>query len=150
MLTGAGTVIDITQAKEAAKAGADFLVSPGLDERIARWSSGQSLPYFPGVATATEIQRALGLGIKTLKWFPASLLGGPPMLRAINGPFGFYGTAFIPTGGITRDNMVDYLREPNVIAVGGSFIMPEKLVIENSFEKAVNHTKSLLSLAKHG
>ncbi|KKQ01662.1 MAG: 2-dehydro-3-deoxyphosphogluconate aldolase/4-hydroxy-2-oxoglutarate aldolase [Candidatus Roizmanbacteria bacterium GW2011_GWA2_36_23] len=147
-IIGAGTVIRIEDAKKAIGAGADFLVSPGLSQDIAEYTASHSVPYLPGVSTSTEIQQAYCLGITVLKWFPADLLGGPKMLSVLDGPFGHYGIKFIPTGGINENNFVDYLKLTNVQAVGGSFIIPEKILTQNNLSETIQHVRYVVKLAR--
>ena len=125
MEVGAGTVINAGQCKQALAAGASFIVSPGLSENVAKMCRDAGVPYYPGCVTPTEIMRALDLGITTIKYFPAHLYGGLKAIRALSGPFPQ--VKFIPTGGITGDNLEEYLSLDNVAAVGGSFFVKEAL-----------------------
>lgn len=122
---GAGTVLKVEQAEEALEAGALFLVSPGLDEGLVRWAEAQGVPYLPGVATPTEVQRALALGLTLLKFFPAEALGGVRVLQAY-APV-FPGVRFVPTGGIGPENLQAYLALENVLACGGSWLLAGSL-----------------------
>lgn len=128
---GAGTVLSAQDVDRAADAGANFLVSPGLSEEIVAQALERQVPLFPGVATATEIQAAQGLGFTHLKFFPAGPSGGPEALRALKGPFP--DVRFIPTGGVTRENAPDYLKTGNVLAVGGTWIVPGESVRRSDF-----------------
>ena len=148
IIIGAGTIINLSDAKKAISAGADFLVSPGLDDQIAKYAASQPIPYIPGVATSTEIQHAYQLGITVLKWFPALFLGGPKTLTAIDGPFGHYGIKFIPTGGINSETFVDYLILKNVLAVGGSFMIPDKTILEQDRSTALSFIKKIVKLSR--
>lgn len=121
MIVGAGTVINADQCARAIKAGAKFIVSPGLSEEVAAVCAKNSIPYYPGCVTPTEIMQALSLGLTTLKFFPASVYGGIKALKALSGPFPQ--VKFIPTGGVTAENMEEYLALPCVAAVGGSFLL---------------------------
>ena len=112
-IVGAGTVLTPDQAREAIDAGAAFIVSPGLEEQVVRVATDKSLPIFPGIATATELQHAWNLGLRTVKFFPADLAGGPPMLKALASVF--RGVRFMVTGGISAVNLADYLALPEVI-----------------------------------
>lgn len=98
MLVGAGTIVSTDQVDQALDAGARFIVSPGFDPGIVRRCLDRGVPVFPGIATATEIQAALGAGLTTVKFFPAEALGGVVMVAALSAPFGTM--RFIPTGGI--------------------------------------------------
>lgn len=128
MLLGAGTVLTIEQAQKAVNAGAKFIVSPGLDENIVRWCQERDLPVFPGVCTASEVQKALSLGLNVLKFFPAEASGGVNMIKNLCGPFP--GVRFMTTGGISMANLAQYASCPFVTAVGGSW-MAKADMIEN-------------------
>ena len=125
MEIGAGTVINAEQCEKALAAGARFIVSPGLSEAVAKICSEKNIPYYPGCVTPTEIMAALELGITTVKFFPAGLYGGLKALKALSGPFPR--VRFIPTGGIDRSNLDEYLAFDKVAAVGGSFFVKEAL-----------------------
>jgi 2-dehydro-3-deoxyphosphogluconate aldolase / (4S)-4-hydroxy-2-oxoglutarate aldolase len=134
MLVGAGTVLTEGQARVAAQAGAQFAVAPGLNERVAAVCADLGLPFFPGVATPTEIDRACALGHRTLKVFPAAALGGPAFLRAVSAVYPDVG--FIPTGGIEARDLADYLAVPAVLAVGGSWLAKPDLASEEITRRA--------------
>ena len=133
ILVGAGTVLTIQQARKAVDAGAHYIFAPGFDEDLVVWCRGQRVPVIPGAATATEITLALRRGLSLLKFFPAEELGGTRMLKALAGPF--REIKFIPTGGINAKNLPDYLRLPNVVACGGSWIAESRLVSEGRFDE---------------
>lgn len=120
LAVGAGTVLTPEQAERAVAAGARFVVSPGFDEEVVLKCRELGVPVVPGVATATELMRALKAGVDTVKLFPAEPLGGPGLLRALAAPFPR--ARFVPTGGIGPDRMPAYLAEPSVLAVGGSWM----------------------------
>ena len=126
LLVGAGTVLSAEQVGQAARAGAAFIVSPGFDVEVVRRSLDLGLLPIPGVATATEVQAALRVGVSLLKFFPAGPLGGTQMLHALAAPFPQ--VRFLPTGGIGPDDLSAYLRLPCVTAVGGSFMVPAAAV----------------------
>lgn len=121
MNVGAGTVINEKQAKAAVKAGAKFIVSPGLSKGVAKVCRKNNLPYYPGCVTPTEIMAALELGINVIKFFPANVYGGLKALKALSGPFPQ--VKFIPTGGVDLTNLDEFLAFEKVFAVGGSFMM---------------------------
>ncbi len=120
LLVGAGTVRSPEQAEAAWRAGAEFLVSPGLSEAVARWAQERGIAYLPGVLTPTEVERALGLGLRVLKFFPAKAFQGARVLRAYAEVFPE--AQFVPTGGLGREGVGAYLRLPNVLACGGSWL----------------------------
>lgn len=120
LAVGAGTVLTPEQAERAVAAGAAFVVSPGYDEEVVARCRELGVPVVPGVATATELMRALRAGLDTVKLFPAEPLGGLRTLRALAGPFP--GMRFVPTGGIDASRLPSYLADPAVLAVGGSWL----------------------------
>ena len=125
MHVGAGTVINAEQCKNALKAGAQFIVSPGLSSAVAEICKKANVPYFPGCVTPTEIMQALEMGITTVKFFPANIHGGLKALRALSAPFPQ--VKFIPTGGVDRSNIDEFLAFDKVEAIGGSFFVKEAL-----------------------
>jgi 2-dehydro-3-deoxyphosphogluconate aldolase/(4S)-4-hydroxy-2-oxoglutarate aldolase len=135
MYVGAGTVLTVEQARQAADAGAQFGVSPGFNETVLLEARALKMPFFPGVMTPTEVDRALNLNCRHLKFFPAEAAGGVTMLKALAGPFAHTGVQFIPTGGITAALLLGYLALPQVAAVGGSWMAERKLVTERAWPK---------------
>ncbi len=131
LLIGAGTVLSVEQARRAVAAGADFIVSPGFSLPVVDFCRMRRIPVFPGVATPTEVSAALEVGLRTLKFFPAEAMGGLKILKALAAPFA--GVKFIPTGGITEENLVSYLSQPYVLAVGGSWLVKSQLIAEGKF-----------------
>lgn len=129
MHIGAGTVIDAEQCEAALKAGAQFIVSPGLSVAVANICKEKNVPYYPGCVTPTEIMKALELGITTVKFFPAHIYGGLKALKALSAPFPQ--VKFIPTGGVDRNNIDEFLSFDKVVAIGGSFFVKEALEKEN-------------------
>lgn len=125
MNVGAGTVINTEQCNQALKAGAKFIVSPGLSEEVATVCKQNNIPYYPGCVTPTEIMKALSLGITTVKFFPANVYGGLKGLKALAAPFPQ--VKFIPTGGVNRENLDEFLNCDKVAAVGGTFFVEEAL-----------------------
>ena len=125
MNVGAGTVINAEQCKQALQAGAKFIVSPGLSVEVAKVCQENNVPYYPGCVTPTEIMQALDLGITIVKFFPANVYGGLKALKALSAPFPQI--KFIPTGGVDRSNLDEFLAFEKVYAVGGSFMVKESL-----------------------
>ena len=125
MNIGAGTVINAEQCRSAIGAGAKFIVSPGLSASVAKVCQENGIPYYPGCVTPTEIMQALDLGITTVKFFPANVYGGLKALKALSAPFPQ--VKFIPTGGVNRDNLDEFLAFEKVYAVGGSFMVEDAL-----------------------
>jgi 2-dehydro-3-deoxyphosphogluconate aldolase/(4S)-4-hydroxy-2-oxoglutarate aldolase len=119
-LVGAGTVVNQGQLDEACSAGAQFIVSPGLTELLAKAVARSGVAYLPGVATAGDIMRGLDLGLDRFKFFPAEASGGIAALKALSGPFG--NVRFCPTGGIRPDNAAEWLALETVLCVGGTWL----------------------------
>lgn len=126
MNIGAGTVINLTQAKKAVEAGAKFIVSPGLSVEVAKFAKEKEIAYYPGCVTPTEIMQALDLGIEIVKFFPANVYGGLKALKALAAPFPQI--KFIPTGGVDLSNLEEFLSFEKVYAIGGSFMMKGDIV----------------------
>jgi 2-dehydro-3-deoxyphosphogluconate aldolase/(4S)-4-hydroxy-2-oxoglutarate aldolase len=121
-IVGAGTVLDPDLYEAAVEAGAEFVVSPGLTDRLAAAAAAGPVPLLPGVASAADIMRALDHGFSRLKFFPAEASGGLPALKAFSAVFG--GVKFCPTGGITLDKAPEWLALDSVLCVGGSWLVP--------------------------
>ena len=122
-IVGAGTVTNKDELEAAIAAGAEFIVSPGLTEPLAKAAARHGVPFLPGVATAGDIMRGLDLGLREFKFFPAQASGGIPALKALAAPFAQ--CRFCPTGGITPDSAPDWLALPQVLCVGGSWVAPK-------------------------
>ena len=145
-IVGAGTLLTADQVKQAVDAGAQFGVSPGLSEAVSKAAHENKFPLVPGVITPGEIMRALELGWKHLKFFPAETFGGVNALKALIGPFGHTGVKFIPTGGITAATLPNYLAIPQVAAVGGSWMAEKKLVTEKDWAKITAFTAEAMKV----
>jgi len=148
MLVGAGTLLTAEQARQAKAAGAQFAVAPGLNETVVRAAQECGLPFFPGVATPSDIERALELGCRCLKFFPAEAAGGVPMLQALTGPYAHTGLKFIPTGGIGLKNLASYLALPVVVAIGGSWMAERKLINDGNWSAITALTAEAVGLAQ--
>ncbi len=139
LVVGMGTVLNAEDAKRAADVGADFLVSPGLTDDLAKAANALALPFLPGVATPTDLMRALDHGFDFLKFFPAEAAGGIMYLKALGGPFG--GVSFCPTGGIGPDQVGAYLGLPNVVCVGGSWVASNALIKAQDWKAIEDNAK---------
>ena len=126
LILGAGTILTEEKALAAVNAGAKFLVSPGYDQKLVDWTQEHNVPYVPGVCTASEVQVAVANGFEVLKFFPAEASGGVPMIKNLCGPFPQ--VKFMTTGGISNDNIEPYAKSPNVLAVGGSWMVKADLI----------------------
>jgi 2-dehydro-3-deoxyphosphogluconate aldolase / (4S)-4-hydroxy-2-oxoglutarate aldolase len=133
MLVGVGTVLSPEQAAVAADAGADFAVAPGTNPAVVEACRALGLPFFPGVATPSEIETARALGRTTLKLFPAAQVGGVGFLRAVSATYP--DVRFLPTGGIGADTAAEYLAVPSVLAVGGSWLVRPELLRAGRFDE---------------
>jgi 2-dehydro-3-deoxyphosphogluconate aldolase / (4S)-4-hydroxy-2-oxoglutarate aldolase len=147
MVVGAGTLLSAEQVDRALTAGARFGVAPGLNPKVAQKAIDLKLPFVPGVMTPSEIERALELGLKLLKFFPAEQAGGVKMLKALAGPYAQAGVKFIPLGGVTPVNAAEYLALPVVAAIGGSWLVEKKLVAERNWKEIARRTAEALQLA---
>lgn len=132
LLVGAGTVLTLDQAKASVDGGARFIVSPGMSPSLVDWCLARQVPIIPGCATATEIQLALERGLDTVKFFPAEQLGGVKMLATLAAVF--QNMHFMPTGGISPGNLLDYLALPQVVACGGSWLVNTNWLREERFD----------------
>ncbi|MDO4249311.1 MAG: bifunctional 4-hydroxy-2-oxoglutarate aldolase/2-dehydro-3-deoxy-phosphogluconate aldolase [Neisseria sp.] len=145
-IVGAGTVTNPDQLKAVEDAGAVFAISPGLHESLAKASHNSGIPLIPGVATPGEVQLALEHGIDTLKLFPAEVVGGKAMLKALYGPYAH--VRFCPTGGITLESAPEYLKLPNVLCVGGTWLTPKEAVQNKDWATITRLAKEASALRK--
>jgi 2-dehydro-3-deoxyphosphogluconate aldolase/(4S)-4-hydroxy-2-oxoglutarate aldolase len=146
IIVGAGTVLSVDQANRAISAGAQFIVSPGFNQKVVDWCLQNEIPVTPGVVTPTEIDMALDRGLKILKFFPAEAMGGIATLKAIAAPYG--GVKFIPTGGINPKNLADYLSLPAVHACGGSWLVTSKLISAGEFAEITRLAEEALAIVR--
>jgi 2-dehydro-3-deoxyphosphogluconate aldolase / (4S)-4-hydroxy-2-oxoglutarate aldolase len=148
MFVGAGTIVVQEQFQQAVDAGAQFLVSPGFDPELTRAAVEQGVPYLPGVATASELQRALSLGITGCKFFPAEEIGGIRFLKILAATFRAFSPVFVPTGGINLNNLESWLLEPNVIAVGGSWLAARQWIKDKDWAAVRESVATSVRMAK--
>ncbi|MCH2182420.1 MAG: bifunctional 4-hydroxy-2-oxoglutarate aldolase/2-dehydro-3-deoxy-phosphogluconate aldolase [Mariniblastus sp.] len=146
ILVGAGTVLNRTQAADCIQAGARFVVSPGLDPELVSYCQSRDIPVFPGVSSASEIQAAYNLGLRQVKFFPAEAAGGTASLKALAAPF--HQMQFIPTGGISATNLLDYLDLDCTLAVGGSWMVKPALYESGNFSQVTELTRAAVQMAK--
>jgi 2-dehydro-3-deoxyphosphogluconate aldolase/(4S)-4-hydroxy-2-oxoglutarate aldolase len=144
-IVGAGTVLDPAQAIAVIKAGAAFIVAPGLYAPVVEIAQAADLPIFPGIATASEAQLAWNLGLRSVKFFPASLAGGPPALKALGSVF--RGMTFMPTGGVSAGNLADYLSVPGVLACGGSWLTPAAAIESGDYARVTELAAEAVAIA---
>ena len=143
-LVGAGTVLTPQQADRALESGAAFAVSPGTNPRVVAHCRDIGLPFYPGVATPSDLETALELGVRTVKFFPAEPMGGVKFLKALAAPYGE--VSFMPTGGITRDSLAGYLGFPRVVACGGSWMAPSDWIAGGAFDRVRDETRRVVEL----
>ena len=148
MLVGAGTIVVPEQFQQALDAGAQFLVSPGFDPGLTKTAVQNGVPYLPGVATASELQGALALGITVCKFFPAEEIGGARFLRILAATYRAFSPGFVPTGGINLNNLESWLLEPSVIAVGGSWLAARQWIKDKDWAAIRESVASSVRIAK--
>jgi 2-dehydro-3-deoxyphosphogluconate aldolase/(4S)-4-hydroxy-2-oxoglutarate aldolase len=146
MIAGAGTVLSADQAEQAIAAGASFVVSPGLDADTVRLCHSRSTPIYPGVITPSEAMEAWNLGLRNVKFFPAMLAGGIPMLKALASVF--RGMRFMPTGGVSAANLADFLAVPSVLACGGSWLTPAAAIEAGNYDEITRLAAEAAAIAK--
>ena len=146
MLLGAGTVLTTEQVDRAVAAGAEFIVSPGLNPRIVKYCVEKNIPITPGCANASDIEQALENGLEVVKFFPAEPAGGLKMIKALAAPY--VGVKFMPTGGISANNVRDYLAYDRIIACGGSWMVSGDLVKAGEFDKIKELTAEAAAIVK--
>jgi 2-dehydro-3-deoxyphosphogluconate aldolase/(4S)-4-hydroxy-2-oxoglutarate aldolase len=145
-IIGAGTVLNAQQARAVIDEGAQFIVLPGLYAPVIELAQQADIPVFPGVATATEAQNGWNMGLRTLKFFPASLSGGVPMLKALGSVF--KDVSFMPTGGVSAANLLDFLALPNVVACGGSWLTPKTAIEQGDYHVVTELAAEAVNIVK--
>ncbi|ECL3020155.1 MULTISPECIES: bifunctional 4-hydroxy-2-oxoglutarate aldolase/2-dehydro-3-deoxy-phosphogluconate aldolase [Campylobacter] len=141
-VVGAGTILNAKMLEKVKNVGAKFAISPGLNTILAKEAKNVDLPLIPGIATAGELMLALEFEFKNLKFFPAQAAGGVNMLKSFSAPF--QEVKFCPTGGISLDNMNDYLKLDNVLCIGGSWLTPKELILDKKWDQITQMTKQSL------
>ena len=147
MLAGVGTILTPEQVNDIAKAGAAFGVAPGLNPDVVLKARQLQLPFAPGAATPSELEKAVSLGCKEVKFFPAEAMGGLKYLKSFSAPYKHLGIRYIPLGGLNAGNMADYLKEPSVLALGGSWIAKRELIQKQDFKSITNNAAEARKLA---
>lgn len=145
-ILGAGTVLSVAQCEAAVEAGASFIVCPGFDEEIVRWCIAHNICVVPGCVTPGEINRALALGVKTLKFFPADTYGGVKGCKALYAPYASQGVSFIPTGGVGPQNLAEYADKPFIHAVGGGWLADPAEIRKQNFAKITETAREAIDL----
>ena len=148
LILGAGTVLKVDQVKKAVDLGATFIVAPGFNPKVVGYCIENGITVTPGVSNPTDIEMALEFGLEVVKFFPAEAFGGIKTLKAISAPYG--GVRFIPTGGITEENLLSYLSFPKVLACGGSWMVKPEQISAGDFAGITKLVKSAVALAQSG
>ena len=144
MIVGAGTVLTIEQAERAKKAGAKFIVSPGFNPKVVKWCVDNDILATPGCTSPSEIEQALELGLKVVKFFPAEQSGGLEKIKALSAPYG--NLKFMPTGGINLKNLTEYMSNKKIVACGGSFMVKEDYINDGQWDKITQLTKDAVDI----
>lgn len=147
MLLGAGTVLTPEQVDQVIDAGADFAVAPGTNPTVIQHAAQKGIPFGPGIQTATDIEIAIQHGCRILKYFPAETAGGLPHLRNMATPYKHLGIRFIPLGGIDTKNMTDYLSDPIIAAIGGSWIAKPDKIAAQDWAAITGNAKAAMEIA---
>lgn len=145
LIVGAGTVLSAAQTTTVLERGAQFIVAPGLDEASVGVAQTAGVPIFPGVMTPSEVMKARNLGLEVVKFFPASIAGGIPALKALGSVFG--GMQFMPTGGVSAANLPDFLALKSVIACGGSWLTPAADIAAGNYAAVTQLAKDAVAIA---
>ena len=148
VLVGAGTIVNVEQAKLAVEMGAKFIVSPGFSDEVVGWCVAHHIPVTPGCVTPTEIMAAMKHGLKLVKFFPANVYGGLSAMKNLAAPF--VGIQFLPTGGVNSGNIKEYIDAPFIHAVGGSWVCPKADIAAGNWEKITNLCLEARKAAKEG
>ena len=148
MMAGVGTVLTVEQVQQVAAAGAAFGVAPGMNPRIVRAAESAGLPFMPGVLTPSDVEQALECGCRVLKFFPAEPVGGLSYLKSMSAPYAHRDIRFIPLGGLTAANASGYVKDPQVLAVGGSWIANRELIGRCDWRAIAQNAKEARAMVK--
>lgn len=147
MLVGAGTVINVKQCKEAVACGAQFIVTPGYSEEVTQYCCENNIPILPGVCTPTELMMVVNHELPVAKFFPAAQFGGLQTIKSMSAPFPQM--RFMPTGGVSEANILEYLADDKIIAAGGSWMVKGDLIKAGKFDEIEEMTRSAVDLVKN-
>jgi len=148
LILGAGTVLTVENLARAKECGARFAVAPGLNPGVVECARELGMPMMPGVMTPSEVEQGLALGCRALKFFPAQVAGGTAMLKALSAPYKHTGVRFIPTGGVTAENLPEYLKIDTVLAVGGTWIATKDDIAARRWEAIREHCAQAVEIVK--
>ncbi|MFP4191383.1 MAG: bifunctional 4-hydroxy-2-oxoglutarate aldolase/2-dehydro-3-deoxy-phosphogluconate aldolase [Candidatus Hydrogenedentota bacterium] len=146
LVVGAGTVLSLENAAAAVEAGAQFAVAPGLNPKIVAAARDRGMPFMPGIATPSELERALELECPIQKFFPSEALGGTKLLKAMTGPYAHTGVRFVPTGGVNAGNLAEYLATPGVIAVGGTWVATKQDIATDAWDTVAQRCREVADI----
>ena len=144
ILVGAGTVLKVDQVKAAVDVGARFMVSPGFNPKVVNYCVENNITITPGICTPSDIEAALEFGLEVLKFFPAAAFGGLKTLKAMSGPYTT--VKFIPTGGISPDNLLEYLQFSKVLACGGTWVAKSSLISDGKFDEIAQNAREAVEI----
>src|SRR5271157_2208497 len=150
MVLGAGTILTAENLGRACDAGAKFGVAPGLNPDVVAEAAHRGLPFIPGVITPSEIEQALALGLKLLKFFPSEAFGGLKVIKALSAPYAHMGVKFMPTGGVSLANLPDYLAEKVIACVGGTWIATREAIAEKKWAQIRDNCRAAIEIVKRG
>ncbi len=148
MIVGAGTVLTVEQVQRVVAAGADFALAPGMNPAVVRAAQSAGLPFVPGVATPSDVERALECGCRVLKFFPAEPAGGLTYLKSMAAPYAHLNVRFIPLGGLNVENAGRYLDDPMILAVGGSWIAQRDSIAAGDWASITDLARQARSLVE--
>jgi 2-dehydro-3-deoxyphosphogluconate aldolase/(4S)-4-hydroxy-2-oxoglutarate aldolase len=148
LILGAGTVLSLENLRAAKNAGARFGVAPGTNPDIVAEAARLGLPFIPGVVTPSEVEKALALGAKIQKFFPAEASGGLAMIKALAAPYGHTGVKFMPTGGVSPANLEEYLKNEAVLCVGGTWIATKELIKEKKWGEIRENCRKAMEIVR--
>ncbi len=151
MLVGIGTILTPDQVLEVVAEGAAFGVSPGINPKVVKAAAEHGLPFAPGIATPSEVELALSFGCRRLKFFPAEALGGLGYLRAMSPPYNHLGVKYVPLGGVGPKNLAEYIADPLIAAVGGSWLAPrDKIAAKDwkAIEQNAREARTIIATAR--
>ncbi len=146
MIVGAGTIINVEQARLAIECGAKFIVSPGFSKDIVKYCRSQGVPVIPGCITPSEIMQAIECGLNIVKFFPAKEFGGLATMKALSAPFSQI--KFMPTGGVNLDNLKDFVSTKFIVACGGTYMVKEDLINTENYEEITKLSRLSIDIIK--
>ena len=146
MLVGAGTVLTTAQVDEAMAAGAQFIVTPGMDPELVEYCQKVGIDVFPGCTTPTDYHTAYKLGLEVLKFFPAEQSGGMAKIKSMSAPFPMF--KIMPTGGISLKNLADYIKNPAIAACGGSYMVTADLIDNGKWDEITDLCRQSVEIVK--